>query len=209
MSENRDLLEIIQTLIKEETVFLRHYIGEIVDNKDILNKGRLKITLPEIGMDKPDLALWCFPRQGMQLCIPRIGQYAEVYFINGDRSSPVYNYPVAEITNNTPESYKGIVSDQILYESPNNKDYIKYDDAVGTLEVSLKKELNVLCEKITLLEGDESFVLGDALQSFFDTFIETLNDHVHTGVTTGPGSTGPTSGFLSPTDILSSDIKGK
>ena len=209
MSENRDLLEMIQTIIKEETMFLKHYIGEIVDNKDVLNKGRVKVTLPEIGMYTPDLALWCFPRQSMQMCIPNIGQWAEVYFINGDRSKPVYIYPVAEITGNIPEGYKGLVSNQILYESPKNKDCIKYDDAEGTLEVSLKKDLNILCEEINLLDGDESFVLGDALQSFFDTFITLLNAHIHSGVVTGTGSSGSTSGFTPPTDILSDVIKGK
>lgn len=209
MSELRNLYEIIQKIVFEETIFLRHYIGEIVDNNDILNKGRVKVTLPELGMDTPDLALWCFPRQQTGMSIPEIGGYAEVYFINGDRTKPRYTYPASEIIGNLPSNYKGVVTDHILFESPKTKDYIKYDDSSGDLELRLSNELKIIGEKISLLEGEESFVLGDALMTFFDTFISLLNAHVHSGVTSGPGSSGPTSGFTSPTDILSEVIKGK
>ena len=210
MSNVNDLYELIQDIVYEETTYLRHYIGKVVDNLDPLKKGRVKITIPELGLDTPDLALWCWPRQGSGMSIPAIEKYAEVYFINGDRTKGAYLYPASEIIDNVPTTYKGTVTKHVLFESPENVDYINYDDKSGDLEIKLKNELKILGQAITMLEGTEAFVLGNALNTFLSNLIIALNTHVHTGVTTGAGNTGTLATPLSPpSGILSSVIKGK
>ena len=128
MSNVNDLYELIQDIVYEETIYLRHYIGKVVDNLDPLKKGRIKITIPELGLDTPDLALWCWPRQGSGLSIPAKGKYAEVYFINGDRTKGAYLYPASEIIDNIPTKYNGKVSTHILFENSKNKSFSKYNE---------------------------------------------------------------------------------
>ena len=135
MLEN-DLYGMILEIIEEETIYLRHYIGEVVDLQDSLKKGRVKITLPDLGMDSADKALWCFPRQGAGITIPKIGSWAEVYFINGDRQKPVYLFPASEIKDNTPKNYSGDVKESILFEDHNSKENnIKYSQSDKTLTI--------------------------------------------------------------------------
>ena len=212
----KDFYSIIKDIIDEETLYLRHFVGEIVDINDILNKGRIKIAIAELGFDTPDLGIWCNPRQGNSLTLPKVGQYAEVYFLNGDRTRPVYLYPVSEIQGNTPQNYT-TTSDNIIFEDPNNPDaFIKYDSAVQLLQMfndpnSFK--IDYQNGIVTILNGTESFVLGDSFLSWLNNFITTIfNLHTHPYVDTPVGASvtsPPTQQGTSPTNILSQFIKGK
>lgn len=195
MSELRDLRSEIEDIIHEETQYMKHYIGRIVDVFDVLKKGRVKVTIEELGFLTPDTGIWCNPRQGNSLSVPKIGQYAEVYFINGDRSRPVYLYPVAEIVDNTPTKYDGNPLNHIIFEDPNNP-------------VSNIKLQNA---QLILFDGTESYVLGDSFLNWLTNYINNIfNLHAHTGVSTGGGTSGPpTLTGTPPSNILSLLIKGK
>ena len=147
--ESKDIYFMIKKIIHEQTIFLRHYVGKVVDNNDPKKLGRLKITIPEIGFDTPDLAKWAYPRQGAGMSIPNISDWAEIYFIGGDPNRPVYLFPASEISGMTPKGYSGGTNTRIIFESSKTKDNIKYDD--------IKKSL-------TFLNGEEPFVLGDKLK---------------------------------------------
>jgi len=140
--------------IKRETVYLRHYIGEVVDNEDSLKKGRIKVTLPELGFLSKDLSIWCNPRQGHGLSVPKVGSWVEVYFINGDPEKPVYLYLASEIAENTPKGYTGDVKQHVLFEDPDDENGLILYENNGT--------------KLTFFKGDESFVLGDTAQTELD-----------------------------------------
>ena len=162
MIENDVYGELIKT-IYEETLFLRHFTGEIVDINDELKKGRVKITLPDIGMDTPEKGLWCYPRMSSSLVVPEVGQYAEVWFIKkGDQQIPVYLYPAAEFPDNTPKNYAGNVKEKILYEDPKSKkNNIKY---------------NQESKEITFFDGYDFAVKFNDLK----TVVEELQNDVNT-----------------------------
>lgn len=181
MSQVRDLYEMIQDIIYEEVTYLRHYIGEVVNNIDPVKKGRVQITIPEIGLDNPSLAVWCFPRQGHGMSVPDIGKYAEVYFINGDRAKPVYLYPASEIINNIPTKFNGLPTTHIIHESPKSKSYIKHNDLLDKFsmknrQTSLLFELQLDVDAMTELQSaisgwtpvanDGGAALKTALSSF-------------------------------------------
>jgi hypothetical protein len=46
--------------------------------------------------------------------------------------------------------------------------------------------------------GTEAVAKGDSLKSYLDSLVTKLNAHTHTGVTTGPGVSGPPSPVVSP-----------
>lgn len=210
MSFIDDLYEEIRLQIIEETLYYRHYIGEVVDNNDSLKKGRVKVTIPELGLDDNGTAIWCFPRQGHSMSVPKKGEWAEIYFINADPEKPVYLYPASEIAENTPKGYTGDVKKHTIFEDPENEKATIVYDGNG-------KELQILQdgEKIVMLAGNESYVLGETFVSWLANFINAeYSAHTHlynpgpgagvqTGVPSAPG-TAPTNN-----DFLSTDIKGK
>lgn len=148
MMDNDDY-GMITEIIEEETIYLRHYIGEVVAIEDELKRGRIKITLPELGMDTPDKGLWCNPRQSAGMIIPNIGSWAEVYFINGDRQRPVYLFPASEILDNTVKNYKGNTKESILFEDSNSKENnIKYNSSDKTITVFDGEDFAVKYEKL-------------------------------------------------------------
>lgn len=193
----KEIYGIIEEVVEEVTLYLRHYIGKVVDNQDITRVGRVKVAIEELGFDTPDLGIWCQPRQGHAMTVPVINSYVEVYFINGERERPVYIFPATEIMKTKPKSYIGDVRQHIIFESPEQQaDNILFD---------AKQRL------LTILEGSESAVLGDALLSWITDFITNVfNAHKHSGVTVGAGVTGiPDLTGTAPSDILSSNIKVK
>jgi hypothetical protein len=201
-----DDYEALKNFLDEELLYYRHYIGKIVDTQDELNFGRVKISIEELGMDTPALGIWCSPRQGHSMSIPKVGDYAEVYFINAERGRPVYLFPASEINFNCPTTYKGDIAKSIIFESKDtSKDNITYKEG-----------------KLTLLSGEESFVLGDSqkeqLQKNIDALTQLQSDF--NNWTPVPEDGGQalksllSSGFLTNTianltNTLSEVIKGK
>lgn len=208
MSAYNDLYYMIKDIIKEETLYLRHYIGQVVNNIDPLRKGRLFVTIPDLGLILPSTAIWCFPRQGSGMSIPAIGSYIEIYFINGDRTKPVYLYPASEIADNIPVKYDGNPTTNVIWEDANiPANNIKFDG---------------ITQQLTFLDGVESYVKGDTfkieLQKLVNAVSQLQIDFTNwTPVANDGGAalkTQVTSGFLTKimpilTNILSLFIKGK
>lgn len=140
MPTQRDLLTIIQRLIAKETVFLRHYIGKVLNNDcslipELLNTGMVQIAIYDLGYDSADIAFWCSPRNKNAMVSPKVGDWVEVYFINGDRDRPVFIADAQEISGQLPKNYDGKPTTQLLFEDNNNQIHIKFDELLNILEI--------------------------------------------------------------------------
>jgi hypothetical protein len=204
MIENDIYGEIIK-IIDEETLYLRHFVGEIVDIDDELKKGRVKVTLPELGMDTPSLAIWCNPRQGSSMIVPKVGQWAEVYFINGDRMRPVYLYPASEIKDNTLKNYTGDTKEKYLFEDSDSKsNNIKYNQS--------EKEITIFDGEDYAVKYNELKTAFDQLKDDFDNFVNTVyNVHVHVVTTpdtiNGTAAATVNTGSSSTADMSNSKVE--
>jgi len=154
MMNDYDLYGEIIRIVKEQTIYLRHYYGQVIDNNDSLKKGRVKSTIPGLGLISKDLSIWCNARQGHSMSVPKIGAWVEVYFMHGDPELPVYLHLASNVANNTPTSYTGDVDKHILFQDPNK--------SAGNVIYNSNGEI------LTFLEGDESFVLGDTAKTELD-----------------------------------------
>lgn len=203
--QNNDLYGMICQIVEEETIFLRHYIGEVVRIEDPLQKGRVKVTIKDLGFDSDSNALWCYPRQGNGMSVPKLNTYVEVYFLNGKPDNAVYLFPAVEMRNMVPSKFDGQQKTHLLFQDPDSEsNYMKFDGNTNTLDVKLKTG-----GKINLLSATSKFVLGDELDTWFNnTLITWLNSHIHTAPV-GGNTTGAVTPFTSPpTNYLSSYIKG-
>ena len=207
MDNSRTFTGLIREIVRTSVKYLRHYIGEVTDNKDEMNKGRVLIQIIELGWDSNDKGVWAVPRDKYSMIVPKVGDWVEVYFINGDPSIPVYLGMATEIKDMIPESYTGDVKESVLFESPDSVQKIIYNEDVNLLSVG---------------EGNEAFVLGDTakteLQKDVDALTQLQTDF--TAWTPVPNDGGLalktilSSGFLTKaitdlTNILSERIKGE
>lgn len=190
-------------IILEETLYLRHYIGQVLSQSDELNIGMVQVAIPELGWDTADTASWCYPRQSHRMSVPEIGEWVEVYFMNGDRNRPVYLEACCELKTDdnrysVPKKYPGNPRFRVIYQSPFSGAGIWLDDDQKTFTLD--------ADNIVLGEGGtEPFVLGTLLNSYLSNLVTALN----TALGTKLDGTGTTGTLTAPSGILSTTIKGK
>lgn len=80
-------------MIKDESGnrrFIGVYRGVVVDNNDPLNKGRLRLKIPQVLLDQETGWAWGVYPVGLTRNIPVIGTGMFVMFEGGDPSYPVW-----------------------------------------------------------------------------------------------------------------------
>lgn len=160
MDKEYSIYGLIQDIIIRETRFLKHYIGEVKNNIDPLAMGRILVTIDELGWSTPDIGAWCYPRDKNSLTTPAIGDWVEVYFIDGDVDRPVYLGVANEIAEMTPKTFDGMPTTHVLFEDPvADANNIKFDGVTGEL---------------SFLSGTESMVLGDTLKTELQKNVDAL-----------------------------------
>lgn len=210
--KNDSLYGQICEIVRQQTIYLRHYLGQVTARTDDLNIGMVQVSVPELGWMSQDEAPWCYPRQLHSLSVPEVGEWVEVYFLNGDMNKPVYiglcnEMKKEDSTYCIPSWYTGDPTLRIVYQSPKTKKGICLNETDG--------EMLIDADTITLIDkSTEPFVLGTKLNSWLTNFVTSIfNSHTHL-VTVDPSThAGATVTPLpigtAPTDILSTKIMGK
>jgi hypothetical protein len=207
----------IQRIVYEETRYLRHYIGKVVENADPkpTPAGRVKVQIDELGFDTPALAIWCWPRQGHQADVPAVGEWVEVWFIAGEARRPVYLAGVQEVAWQSPlNGFKAPTAvdpgKHTLYQNPKTGDSMTYDEA--------KQELDILLQTFKIGDGSEAFVKGSTFYTFMQNLMTWISGHTHGAglyLSAGPGSPvtgtsgGPVSSAPSLSDFRSTKVLGQ
>jgi phage baseplate assembly protein gpV len=142
MDRNKDILGLISRLIYEGTLYLRHWPGKVIDDQDPSKRGRVKVTVPELGFMKDSEAMWASPRQGYSLIPPKKDEWVEVYFMGGDARRPVYLIGLGEITGNAPVGYTDPKS-PILWQDRKTSDSVKYDQSSKKLTVAVTGDIAI------------------------------------------------------------------
>lgn len=130
MGDARDELAQIRRVVYTETVFLRHYLGQVVDNQDPNKKGRVKATVLDLGWDTADKVQWAWPRAGHKLDVPKVGEWVEVYFMMGDRNKLAYLPGASELEGSSPRSYSDPLG-RVLFEDPTTGAQLFVDGKTG------------------------------------------------------------------------------
>ena len=159
--EINDLYNLIKDMIVKETLWLRHYNGKVVSVTDPLNKGRVKVIIYELGYSVESNGFWCSPRFLNSLYIPKVNDWIDVGFINADKDKPVYYGKANEMDNQLPKNFDKDTKTQIIFESPNDVQNIRYNEDSDELLIGA---------------GDESFVLGDKLVADIASWAPVPND---------------------------------
>jgi len=167
-------------------------VSQVIDN---VGKARILVLIPSLGWDTDDTGAWCGVIEKNGLITPNVGDYVIIQFVDGDRDLPVYMGKATYMKNMLPDAYTN-ENLQILFENRKRNFSIRYNETNEVLSIG---------------EGNESFLKGDTFDTWLTNILKTVFDaHVHTGVTTGAGTSGPpAAGLTTPTNHLSDRIKGE
>jgi len=206
MNEENVLSDWIAQFIRKETLFLRHFIGQVMTIADPTQaKGVINVEIQELKNIIPSL-IPCAPRQNASLVIPNIGDYVEVYFLNGQPERAVYLYPATEMQLMANKAATLDPKLDVLYCSPDSAtDSITYQRITQILNIMSKIILQPIPPETQLMGGTEPFVLGTQLVNYLTNFINNVyNLHNH-----GAAAVPPTILGTPPAGITSVDIMGK
>ena len=187
---NDEYGELLQ-VIADETRYMKEYEGKVLDTGDELNKGRVRIQIPELGWMLPTESPWVDPEYFGRGCIvPKVDDWVVVYFIAGNMTRPRYRSRTSAITGSTPGSYTG-VEKNVLFDDGTT--VIVYDDESKELSITGPAKILVTGDAIELNGDSKKFVTHAELSTELQAFINTLMLHVHTSSAPGSPTTPPTS----------------
>jgi uncharacterized protein involved in type VI secretion and phage assembly len=217
--------------------FYGKYRGLVSDNKDPLDLGRIKATVPEVLGDTPTgwaspCAPYAGPNAGLFVIPPKdAGVWIE--FEAGDTSRPIWvgawwgtaEVPLKPGGGQTKPATKILRSDKgLIVALDDDEETISVSDAAGDNQVVIevksgkitltsKKEVIVEAPDIRLASANasESGVLGNQLDTYLKSLVSTFNSHTHMGQMAGPypvAPTPPTQPMQTPSPaVLSQKVK--
>jgi uncharacterized protein involved in type VI secretion and phage assembly len=213
---------IVARLIERvEGRYFGKYRGQVTDNNDPDNLGRVKANVPRLlGDEETGWALPAFvyggtSEQGL-FAVPDIGAGVWIEFEGGDLSYPIWSgtwFTSGAIPESaqagkkvfkTKSGHKMVFDDDggSLEITDSNGNSVSMDS--NTVKITAGGALKVVIDapQIELVEGATSpLVFGDQLTQYLNQLVQLFNTHMHPGESTAPGG-GPVTP-MPPTPTLS------
>src|SRR5262245_8461840 len=206
------------------------YRGQVTDNADPDNLGRIKANVPRLlGDEESGWALPAFiyggtSEQGL-FAVPDIGAGVWIEFEGGDLSYPIWSgawYTTGAI----PESAKP--AKKVFKTKSGHK--MVFDDDTGTLEITDKNANTITMDKDTIKvtagkatkivihapnielvdKAKHPQVFGDDLVQYLNQIVQIYQSHTHPGQMAGStpvSPTPPTPSMPGPPNMLSTKVK--
>lgn len=201
----------ILDILARETRFLKTYTGKVLSVDDELARGRVKLSIPELGWLTEDQSPWTEPEYPLRGCIvPDVGDWVTVFFLAGNPARPVYRSRTGEIKDSWPASYTGpemrILYDDgttvIMYNTKEKKLSITGPETISidgnattlsgkTLTIDESDKITVDGSAIELNGNSKLFVTHAELNTALQLFITALNLHTHTSAASGSPTSPP------------------
>jgi Type VI secretion system/phage-baseplate injector OB domain len=213
---------IVARLIERvEGRYFGKYRGQVTDNNDPDNLGRVKANVPRLlGDEETGWALPAFvyggtSEQGL-FAVPDIGAGVWIEFEGGDLSYPIWSgtwFTSGAIPESaqagkkvfkTKSGHKMVFDDDggSLEITDSNGNSVSMDSS--TVKITAGGALKVVIDapQIELVDGATSpLVFGDQLTQYLNQLVQLFNSHMHPGESTAPGG-GPVTP-MPPTPTLS------
>jgi hypothetical protein len=213
---------IVARLIERvEGRYFGKYRGQVTDNNDPDNLGRVKANVPRLlGDEETGWALPAFVYGGISeqglFAVPDIGAGVWIEFEGGDLSYPIWSgtwFTSGAIPESaqagkkvfkTKSGHKMVFDDDggSLEITDSNGNSVSMDSS--TVKITAGGALKVVIDapQIELVDGATSpLVFGDQLTQYLNQLVQLFNSHMHPGESTAPGG-GPVTP-MPPTPTLS------
>lgn len=135
MNNTDSFTGLINTIIHARLKYLVPREGQVKDIKDEVNKGRILVTIPAFGWETNDKGVLCYSVDKNLLSTVKIDDWVIVQFVDGNPDFPICIGKSTRIKEQLPKNYDGESTTHILFESPENKIHIKYDEKENLMEI--------------------------------------------------------------------------
>jgi len=219
--------EVLARLIQRvETRYYGKYRGQVTDNQDPSNLGRVKANVPRVlGVEETGWALPAFIYGGASeqgfFAVPDVGAGVWIEFEGGDLSYPIWTgtwftdgaipesaQPGQKVLK-TKAGHKLVLDDDAgtLEVTDSNGNTVSMDSSTVKVAVGNATKLVIDAPKIELVENStHPVVLGDELLQYLQQIVQIYQQHMHPGETSATGGPvtpmPPTPPMPSPTSSL-------
>lgn len=186
------------------------YRGIVTDNKDPLQKGRIKVKVPDVLGDIENWAVPCIPCSGKgpgYFALPEAGAGVWVEFEKGDPSFPIWSgcymdnggIPQYESDTTTSPGLKVYQTSRGLIIVVNDKENtVSLNDKNGNVLISIDSGRGIVklgANYKVVSEGQQNgvgensvqpVVFGDDLLNYLNQLVATFNIHIHPGEHASP-----------------------
>ena len=218
--------EILARLIERvEGRFFGKYRGQVIDNNDPDNLGRIKAKIPRVlGEEESGWALPAFiyggaSEQGL-FALPDVGAGVWIEFEGGDLSYPVWtgtwysSGAIPEAAQAGKKVFKTKSGHKIVFDDDGGT--VEFTDSNGnsitmdanTINIAAGNATTIIVDapQIQLIDGaSHALVFGDQLLQYLNQIVQIYQSHMHPGQTVGPlpvTPAPPTPPMPSPTPSL-------
>ncbi len=204
--------EILARLVeKVESQYFGKYRGQVTDNADPDDLGRVKAKVPrvlgdvETGWALPAFAYGGASEQGF-FAVPDIGAGVWIEFEGGDLSYPIWTgtwYTTGDIPESakpgkkvlkTKSGHKLVLDDDAnsLEITDSNDNTITMDSSAITIKAGNATKIVIDAPQIELVDNAQhALVFGDSLLQYLNQMVQTYSTHMHPGETTAVGPVTP------------------
>ncbi|SRR5579883_213888 len=218
--------EVLARLIQRvEGHYYGKYRGQVTDNSDPLNLGRIRATVPRVlGVEQTGWALPAFiyggaSEQGL-FAVPDVGAGVWIEFEGGDLSYPIWtgtwftNGDIPESAQpgkkvfKTKAGHKMVLDDDggTLEITDSNGNTVSMDSSTVKVAAGNATKVVIDAQQIELVENStHPVVLGDELLQYLQQIVQIFQQHMHPGESTAAGPVTPappTPPMPSPTSSL-------
>lgn len=174
--------EQIEKIIRRNTRYSTPRLGQVISLDDPTKKGRVLASVPYLGADTDDRAVWVYAAQNSALVTPSVGDWIIIMWLDGRGNGggdirPFYVGQALWMSEQIPKSYTDENS-QVLFEGQDNSIHITYDESTQKMEIGNQGFLPAA------REGDPVFS-DNSLDAVFWTWVSTISGVVNALV---PGS---------------------
>ena len=210
--------EVIARLIQRtEGRYYGKYRGQVTDNNDPNNLGRVKAKVPRVlGEEESGWALPAFiyggaSEQGL-FAVPDVGAGVWIEFEGGDLSYPIWSgtwFTSGDIPESaqpgkkvlkTKKGHKIVFDDDggSLEITDSNGNTVTMDSSIVKVAAGNATKVVIDAPQIELVENaSHPVVFGDELTQYLNQIVQIFKSHMH------PGETTPTGGITSPGPLMS------
>jgi uncharacterized protein involved in type VI secretion and phage assembly len=218
--------EVLARLIQRvEGHYYGKYRGQVTDNSDPLNLGRVRATVPRVlGVEQTGWALPAFIYGGANdqglFAVPDIGAGVWIEFEGGDLSYPIWTgtwFTSGDIPESaqpgkkvfkTKAGHKMVLDDDggTLEITDSNGNTVSMDSSTVKVAAGNATKVVIDAQQIELVENStHPVVLGDELLQYLQQIVQIFQQHMHPGESTAAGPVTPappTPPMPSPTSSL-------
>lgn len=108
--------------------------GEVLNVDDEETRGRIQVSVPNLGRVTQDKAIYAYPIDVHALRVPRVGDRVMLMFVAGRPSQAIYLGQARWLDESPPSTYEG-PDTVVLYEDPDGGLSVVFDVASGMLNI--------------------------------------------------------------------------